>query len=143
MIAPVPVEVAWQVLTDFDHMARFIPNLERSAVMHRAGNRLRIEQQGKAYFGPFSMAFGSTRDVELMPMREVRARQVTGTAKSMESSMRFSAVPEGTRLDYRADIIPDIYLPPLFGPSTIRREMADQFSAILNEMRLRAATEKR
>lgn len=143
MIAPVALETAWQVLTDFDHMARFIPNLERSVVTSRTGNRLRLEQQGKAYFGPFPIIFGSTRDVELVPMREIRARQVTGTAKSMESTMRFSSVPEGTQLDYRADIVPDTYLPPLFGPGAVRREMADQFSAILYEMRLRAVSEKR
>ena len=143
MVAPVPQEVAWQVLTDFDHMARFIPNLERSAVTHRAGNRLRIEQQGKAYFGPFPIVFGSTREIEMIPMREISARQLTGTAKSMESSMRLSAGADGTQLDYRADIVPDTYLPPLFGPGAVRREMADQFSAIVFEMRQRAATEKR
>lgn len=142
MLAPVSLEIAWQVLTDFDHMARFVPNLERSVVTERKGNRLRIEQQGKAYFGPFSVVFGSTREIELLPMREIRAHQITGTAKSMNSVMRLVPTPEGTQLEYRAEVVPDTYLPPFFGPGAVRREMADQFSAIVYEMRARTTAGK-
>jgi carbon monoxide dehydrogenase subunit G len=143
IVAPVPLDIAWQVLTDFEHMARFIPNLERSSVVSRKGNSLLVDQQGKIHFGPFSMVFGSTRDVVLQPMREIRARQITGTARSMDSTMRLQPIAEGTLLEYRADVVPDSYLPPMFGPGAVRREMADQFAAILSEMRTRAMTASR
>lgn len=135
MLTPVPLEIAWQALTDFEHMARFVPNLERSSVIERKGNKLRVEQQGRAYFGPFSVVFGSVREIELQPMREIRSRQISGTARSMESLMRLEATANGTKLAYRADIIPDTYVPPLVGPAAIRHETAEQFSAILREMR--------
>jgi hypothetical protein len=89
------------------------------------------------------MVFGSTRDVVLQPMREIRARQITGTARSMDSTMRLQPIAEGTLLEYRADVVPDSYLPPMFGPGAVRREMADQFAAILSEMRTRAMTASR
>jgi hypothetical protein len=123
-------------------MARFIPNLERSAVVRRKGHSLLIEQQGKVYFGPFSVEFGSTREVDLVPMRTIRAHQISGTARSMDSSMQLLSVADGTRLEYHAEIVPETYLPPMFGPGAVRREMADQFTAILNEMRMRTSSRK-
>jgi hypothetical protein len=137
MLTPVPLITAWQTLTDFGQMARFVPNLERSEIVERTPELLRVEQQGKAHFGPFSMVFGSTREVRLNPMREIAARQIKGTARAMESVMRLQAVADGTRLEYRADITPDGYLPPVFGPSAVRHETAEQFSAILREMKRR------
>jgi hypothetical protein len=123
-------------------MARFIPKLERSAVVRRKGHSLLIEQQGKVYFGPFSVEFGSTREVDLVPMRTIRAHQISGTTRSMDSSMQLLSVADGTRLEYHAEIVPETYLPPMFGPGAVRREMADQFTAILNEMRMRTSSRK-
>lgn len=138
MFTLAPAAKAWLVLTDFEHMAAFIPNLERSRVVERKGNHLRIEQQGKAWFGPFSISFGSIRDIELLPPHEIRARQVGGTAKAMASTMRLIPTHSGTRLEYRADLTPDGgYLPQMLGPAAIRHETAEQFSALLREIQRR------
>lgn len=135
MFTAAPPARAWHVLTDFDRMAAFIPNLERSRIVERNGNRLRVEQQGKAWFGPFSISFGSTRDIELQPPHEIRARQISGTARAMTSTMRLIPSGNGTRLEYRAELTPDGgYLPQMVGPAAIRHETAEQFSAILQEM---------
>lgn len=135
MTTAVPPASAWRVLTDFDGMASFIPNVERSRVVDRNGNRLRVEQQGRAWFGPFSMSFGSTRDIELMPIQEIRARQISGTAKGMSSTMKLMPAGSGTRLEYRAELVPDgSILPAMVGAAAIRHETAEQFSAILREM---------
>lgn len=132
---PAAPATAWAVLTDFERMASFVPNLERSRVLERQGNHLRIEQQGKAWFGPFSLSFGSTREVELLPMQEIRAQQLTGTARAMSSTMRLIPDGSGTRLEYRADVTPDgSYLVTLLGPAAIRHETAEQFAAILREI---------
>ena len=139
MQAPVPPALAWQVLTDFANMARFAPNLESSRIVERQGNVLKIEQVGIAHFGPFSQHFTSVREISLNPQREILARQLSGTARRMESRMRVSALVDGARLEYRAEIVPDTPLPPLFGPSFVRHEMAEQFSAMINEMAKRQA----
>jgi hypothetical protein len=60
----------------------------------------------------------------------------------MDSSMQLLPVTEGTRLEYHAELVPETYLPPMFGPGVVRREMADQFTAILNEMRMRTSSRK-
>jgi hypothetical protein len=46
MFAPVATDVAWQVLTDFDHMAEWVPNVRESKVIAREPNAVTIEQHG-------------------------------------------------------------------------------------------------
>jgi len=40
-----PWPVVWEVLTDYDHMAQFVSNLEHSGVEQRTGNVLRVHQK--------------------------------------------------------------------------------------------------
>ena len=47
-----PSAVAWDVLTDYDHMARFVTNLSASTVRLRFGDRLQVHQKGKVERGP-------------------------------------------------------------------------------------------
>jgi hypothetical protein len=39
---------AWQVLTDYDRLARFIPNLQVSRIVSRQGDNIVVEQKGEA-----------------------------------------------------------------------------------------------
>jgi carbon monoxide dehydrogenase subunit G len=134
MYAPVPPSLAWSVLTDFERMAEFVPNLSLSQILERGENTVRVRQKGTARYGPFSSDFESTREIRLIPKREIQAHGVGGNIKRMESLMRLEAEGEGTRLEYHAEVQPDFWLPPLFGPSFVRHETAEQFSAMIREM---------
>jgi uncharacterized membrane protein len=45
---------AWRVLTDYDHLPRFMPHLEVSRVLSRERGRLLVEQRGAARLLIFS-----------------------------------------------------------------------------------------
>jgi len=133
--APVPLATAWEVLTDFEHMASFVGNLDSSEVLERRDNNsLRIRQTGKARFGIFSSEFSTEREIVLTPMREILAHGTGGNIKRMESRMRIEPEEGGVRLRYHAEVEPDFWLPPLIGPSMVRHETAEQFSAMIREM---------
>lgn len=138
--APVPRQVAYAVLSDFSRMAAFVPNLERSEVLSRNGNRLRVFQQGQMRYGWFSVDFESVREVDLLPDR-ILAKSVSGTARHMESELRFdaSSVERETRFHYHAWVVPETGLPPLIGPAAVRNGVAEQFSAMVQEMMRRLA----
>jgi hypothetical protein len=51
------VAVAWEVLTDYDHMSEFLSNVQSSSVQTRAGHTLQVYQKGKATRGPLSISF--------------------------------------------------------------------------------------
>jgi len=133
----VPPALAIEVLTDFDHMAEFVPNLISSRILLRQGNVYRIAQQGRAIFGPFSFAFQSERRVELMADGRLLAQAISGSTKSMRSELRLQAIPAGTRLDYQIEMVPDRWLPTSLGVNFMQHELAEQFSALMREMERR------
>ncbi|WP_407278502.1 SRPBCC family protein [Aromatoleum evansii] len=132
--APVNQALAWEVLTDFEHMAAFVPNLKTSRVSERGDAFVRVHQTGTARYGMFWTNFESVREIRFSPPNEIRAQGVGGNMKRMESVMRLEAEPGGTLLRYHAEVQPDVWLPPLLGPSFVRHETAEQFSAIIREM---------
>lgn len=134
MHAPVPLARAWEVLVDFDHMADFVPNLKASQIVERSDSLLKVSQKGVARYGIFSASFESVREIRLVPQREIRARNVSGNLKHMESVMQLVAEEGGTRLHYHAEVQPDFWFPPLVGPSLVQHETAEQFSAMIQEM---------
>ncbi|QTQ35552.1 Polyketide cyclase/dehydrase family protein [Aromatoleum petrolei] len=132
--APVTPALAWEVLTDFDHMAGFVPNVRTSRVTERGDGYVRVQQSGVAGYGVFWTNFESVREIRFFPPSEIRAQGVGGNVKRMESLMRLDAEPGGTLLRYHAEVQPDFWLPPLLGPAFVRHETAEQFSAIIREM---------
>ena len=52
--------------------------------------------------------------------------------------MTLAAEGEGTVFTYRVEMVPDFWLPSLLGPSLLRHEMAEQFSALVAEMQRRS-----
>jgi len=139
--APVTREIAWDVLTDFDHMADIVTNLKSSRVLRRDGNDLLVAQEGTARYGPLSYSFQSEREIRLEPMTRILAHGTAGTAKRMETESRLVAMPEAgaIRVEYHAEIVPDSFLARTFGAPAVRHEVQEQFLQMLEEMKRRAA----
>jgi carbon monoxide dehydrogenase subunit G len=140
MVVPVPPTTAMAVLTDFDHMAEFVPNLTASRVMARSGNVLRVAQEGKADFGPFLWRFSSERRIEIFPDGRILARGLSGSIKSMQSELRLHpAGANSTLIEYRVVSAPDFWVPSSVGTNFLEHELEEQFSAIAREMQRREA----
>lgn len=137
--APVTQKTAWEVLTDFDHMSAFSTNLTLSKVVSRQQNTLVVQQEGVAKVGPFSFSYQSEREIRLEPMKHISSRNLSGTAKRMESEMQLSqAGPgRGVQIRYRAEIVPDSALARMFGASHLQQQVEEQFQSMVAEMRRR------
>lgn len=132
--APVPIARAWAVLTDFESMPSFVPNLSSSQVLERNGNTFKVAQKGTAHFGIFSKDFESVREVQLFPMREIRTHGIGGNVEHIDSVMRLDADGGGTRLTYHTQAQAGFWLPPLIGTATVRSHTAEQFNALIQQM---------
>lgn len=127
-------EIVREVLTDFDHMADFVPNLDSSRLLEQNDRVYRISQRGRARFGPFSIAFDSERRVEWFPDGRLVSDAISGKVQRLHSEMRLEARPSGTHLDYQVEMRPESWFPASFGESFMRHELAEQFSAMAAEM---------
>ncbi|BCB27111.1 hypothetical protein SKTS_19970 [Sulfurimicrobium lacus] len=125
---------AWEVMTDFDRMAGFIPNLSSSKVVARNGNLLKVAQKGAYTLGLWSFPFESMRDVELFPYSKVTSHATGGSMKSMDSVTYLEADGQNTRVNYNATLTPTLSIPPLIGPSLVSSEVREQFQGMREEM---------
>ena len=134
--------LALAVLTDFDRMAGFMPNLAESRIVERNGNAYRVAQSGRAAFGPLSFAVSSERRIEVTADGRILARGLSGSARQMRSELRLSGnAPDETRIDYRIEVEPDTRLPCAVGTRFLRHELAEQFTAMGREMLRRSAAD--
>ncbi|HUH94503.1 MAG TPA: SRPBCC family protein [Casimicrobiaceae bacterium] len=134
MFAPVPAAIAWAVLTDFDHMANWVPNVRESKILSSDGDVLTIEQQGVAKFGLAQFPYTSVRQMTLEPQNSVRAKQIKGSMKRLESLMNLSSEGSGTRLKYHLEVVPSGLAAAVMSKEFLQHEMTEQFTAIIQEM---------
>lgn len=129
-----PREV-WAVLTDYDHMASFISNLETSRVVSAGGDTITIAQKGKAAYGPLSFAFDNVRELKLAPYSRIDSRLIKGSSmKKLVGTTQLTAAAPGTRIAYHGESVPDAWIPPGIGKSFIERETREQFAEMRQEI---------
>ena len=134
-----PRLIVWEVLTDYDHMARFVSNLEWSEVEGRVDNVLRVHQKGKATRGPLTLTFDNVREVELVPHREIRSRLISGDLKASDFVTRIEEVDARIHILNSGRYTPNIWVPPVIGPAMIQAETQKQFGEIRTEILRRSA----
>lgn len=132
--APVTTELAWNVLIDFDHMTHFLPYLKESNVLWRNGNSLRVQQKGVVPMAFLNIGYTSVRDVDLLPMREIRSVSVGGDSGMMRSVSWLRQSGDRAEIEYRADWWPNSQMVAGFGMGTARDLLQRQFSAMRQEM---------
>lgn len=129
-----PRAIVWGVLTDYDHMARFVTNLQVSEVRARKGDTLQVYQSGRAQRGLISVSFENVREISLVPQLEIRSRMISGTLKSSEFTTRI--IEDGNELHIlnSGRFVPNMWVPPLIGPAVIEAETRKQFEEIRAEI---------
>jgi hypothetical protein len=134
MIA-VPAAVAWEVMTDYEHMTEFVPDLRESRVLNgRSTNRLRVLQKGSAKYGWFSRDWEIEREIDLAPPHEIRSRIIRGSAKRMTMRTRLVPTPRGVEVLYDVESVPAFWVPPLIGPLLMRAQVRRQLDVLADEM---------
>ncbi|HET9764556.1 MAG TPA: hypothetical protein VFR50_13635 [Casimicrobiaceae bacterium] len=138
-----PRAIVWGVLTDYDHMAGYVTNLQVSEVRARDGDTLQVYQSGRATRGLISVSFENVREIRLVPQQEISSRMISGTLKSSEFTTRI--VDDGSELHILngGRFVPNVWVPPLIGPAVIEAETRKQFEEIRAEILRRAALASR
>jgi ribosome-associated toxin RatA of RatAB toxin-antitoxin module len=136
-----PLSLAWEVLTDYEKLPRFIPGMSRSVVTARNGARVVVEQSGEARFLFFGFPIETRLDVVETARERVVSRAVAGNLRRMDG--RYDISRDEARmaciLVYRGAIEPGFDLPPLIGVAAMRAMVEEQFTAMVAEIERRAA----
>ena len=134
MFAPVSQAVAWDVLTDFQNMAGWVPNVKESIVVKPGDRQMTVEQHGTAKYGALSFQYVSVRDIVVTPQTTIQSTQVKGSMRRQQSLMTLSAEGEGTRMLYELELIPGLLASTVMSQDLLKHEIEEQFTAIIGEM---------
>ena len=133
----------WDVLTDYDHMAQFVANVQSSKITDRKGNTLVVAQKSGTSFGLLKFSFDNVREVELVPHSEIRSNLISGDMKASAFTTRIMSNGGGvTRVVNHGEFVPTMWVPPVIGTAFLEAETRRQFHELRNEMMRRTMTSK-
>jgi ribosome-associated toxin RatA of RatAB toxin-antitoxin module len=131
-VAAKPAAV-WRILTDYDRMAEFVPDLHSTRVLERRGDQAIVEQRGVAHFLFFRREIRLLVQVREQPMSQIDISLVDGDMTVYNCVWRLVPVPEtgGTRIVYSGALAPKFYVPAMLGANLIRADITRMMAAVL------------
>jgi ribosome-associated toxin RatA of RatAB toxin-antitoxin module len=125
----------WKILTNYERMPEFVPDLKTTKVLSRSGNRAVIEQYGTARFLFLRRAIQLVVQATEEPMSAIDINLVSGDMKVY--NCRWELVPTetgGTRILYTGKLVPKFYVPGMLGANIIRSDIERMMQAVLERL---------
>lgn len=140
LTVPVPAKQAFSVMTDYDHMTAFLPDLKESRIVERSSDRLLVAQSGGVRIGPVSIPFDYVRRVELTPVTRLVSHVVSGSIKQADVTTTLTETGGKTLIAYDSEAIMGIWLPFGISTSLIAGHIRHQLDSMRIEMLRRQAS---
>lgn len=138
MLVPADARTAWAVLTDYNNLASFVPEMKSSRVTSQPGQPKRVEQHGKSGMLSFFTPEHIVLQMDEMPPERIRFNKVAGDVRSMRGEWLIIGNGNPVKVLYRARIVPKVPLPPLLGATMIEMDVESKLAAIRREIARRA-----
>jgi hypothetical protein len=136
----VATTTAWEVLTDYEGIGRFVSSIRRSAIKEREPGRVLLEQHGVGRAWIISVPMHVVLDVREYDQRALTFRDVCGKSFSTyEGAWELSTVAGGTRVIYRLKADPSGRRPAMLAKSAIRGSVKQLLDEVRAEMLTRGA----
>lgn len=130
---PCPVEQVWDILTDYDNLSNFIPNLTVSRRLDTSDSRTLLEQVGAQCFLNIQFCARVVLDmVEQFP-HHIGFSMVEGDFKAFEGTWRLEQAEtsgQQTRLNYEVTICPPRAIPAMLIERHLRHDLTQNLYSI-------------
>lgn len=134
-----PHALIWSTLTDYGHLAEFIPGMQSSKITERRGATAIVEQRGEAGFMVFSYGIDVVvASTEYHP-DTIEVRVLKGNLKRLDGRYQVErGEKEGTWVVSWVGLIePSLMLPQFLNVRLIRVSIVDQFRGMIDEIERR------
>lgn len=125
---------AWGVITDYNHLGDFVPDMYESRVVSRAGEPTLVRQTGAWNLLGFRVPVRIVAQVEERPMYSVRFHSISGNVRVENGEWRIADEGGGVAISYRVECTPDFWVPPILGTILIRRDVLAKLEQVAREM---------
>ena len=136
----VPAPLAWEVLTDYEGIGRFVSSIRQSTIKKREAGRVVLEQHGVGRAWIISLPMHVVLDVREQDQRVLAFRDVCGKSfTTYEGTWALSTTAGGTRVTYRLKADPNGRQPAMLARSAIRGSVKKLLDEVRQEILARAA----
>lgn len=112
---PHPVAKVWQVVSDYESLAEFIPNLAKSKLLEHPDDGIRLEQVGNQRFLKMKFSARVVLDLEEAFPDRISFKMVEGDFKSFAGSWNLKEIASNpspiTQLCYILEVTPKLTMP--------------------------------
>ena len=131
---PQPVEQVWKVLTNYEALADFIPNLAKSRLLNHPQGGIRLEQVGSQRLLNFNFCARVVLDLEEYFPKEINFQMVEGDFKGFSGSWCLQPCTLdnsiGTDLCYTIQVWPKLTMPITIIERRLSKDLRSNLLAI-------------
>lgn len=141
---PAEISEAWAVLTDYNRLAEFVPDMDTSRIVSKPGEPTRVYQRGEKKWLLIGMPLELLFRMEELPPSRIRFRLLSGNINQMFGEWQLLKRGNLTRITYRAHMKPGLL--SLRAPGDhllIEADIIDMLNAIGREILKRKAATPR
>jgi ribosome-associated toxin RatA of RatAB toxin-antitoxin module len=131
---PIKEAVLWEVLTDYDHLSDFIPNLASSTVVARKEKRVQLNQVGSQQL--LGLRFSAQVQLELVEDRakgQLKFHMIKGDFRRFEGNWIMRDLDRGTSLLYELTVQGCVGMPVGLIEQRLRDDLAANLLAVEKE----------
>ena len=135
-----PSSIAWNVLTDYDSIARFVTSMRSSHIVGRSDDTLFVDQQAVGRLFLFSHRLHTSLRIEEQPQTRIRFEDLLGRDfHSYRGEWRIEPGGAGTTVTYRLEADPSFPIPDFVARGLFRSTARELLSQVRTEIERRAA----
>lgn len=137
-----PHALIWKTLTDYEHMAEFVPGIRSSRVLERHGGTTTVEQVGIARLWFFRFTIDVVVEATEQPPHLIGIRVLRGNLKQLDGGYRLEKIAgsdDEFLLRWEGVIEPDIAVPQVIAVPLLRASISEQFAGMVKEIERREA----
>jgi hypothetical protein len=108
---PADLAAAWQVLTDYNRLAEFVPDMHASRIVSKPGEPIQVYQRGKKSWLLVDIPMELVFRMDETPSSSIRFRMLSGNIRGMQGEWQLSPFGQGVRIKYVAHMKPGLLAP--------------------------------
>ena len=139
---PSPIQLVWDVMTDYGSAERFIRNVRHSEAIPLGPDKLLVNQVGWLSWGILGTSIQTSYEIELHPaLHQLTGKLVSGDLTSMDMTANLLASgAHRTILFYGLKVEPGSWISYFLAENALRRQARDSFEDLAQEMQRRTQT---
>jgi ribosome-associated toxin RatA of RatAB toxin-antitoxin module len=137
---PVSAQIVWEVLTDYDGIAKYVPSIEASRVERQVDGRLLLRQDAVAEAWFVRRRMHVLLEVDETPRKRIRFRDVLGKDfRSYAGGWTIAPGPQGTQVDYDLTAEPAAAIGRMFCRGAMHHTATELLTQVREEVLRRAS----